>query len=208
MQLLVLNIIAQSETLWQNDIDELNAKQYDFPEGTDIALITGSSSARFWTNMNEQFPEKGIINTGFGGSQMHELLYYVEDLIIKYLPAKVFIYEGDNDLATGKTKEEVIESAAKIVNAIHAKDSNTRIHFISPKPSIARWDLSDKYIELNKDLELFTQDIENVFFIDVWNPMLNQDGTVRKDIFIEDGLHMNKKGYEIWADQVRTFIEK
>jgi lysophospholipase L1-like esterase len=36
-------------------------------------------------------------------------------------------------------------------------------------------------------------------FADIWDPMLGEDGKPRPELFLEDGLHMTPKGYEIWT---------
>ena len=43
-------------------------------------------------------------------------------------------------------------------------------------------------------------------FVDVWEPMLTEDGKPNPDLFVEDGLHMNEKGYVIWTRLVRESL--
>jgi lysophospholipase L1-like esterase len=45
-------------------------------------------------------------------------------------------------------------------------------------------------------------------YINVWDSMLNQDGLRMPELYLEDGLHMNKMGYEIWAMLVRDSLSK
>jgi lysophospholipase L1-like esterase len=45
-----------------------------------------------------------------------------------------------------------------------------------------------------------------VEYADVWDPMLD-DRKVKQDIFIEDGLHMNDKGYDIWYNVLKPFVQ-
>jgi lysophospholipase L1-like esterase len=37
-------------------------------------------------------------------------------------------------------------------------------------------------------------------FVDVWTPMLDENGEPKKDIFLGDRLHMNAEGYKIWRE--------
>ena len=202
----VFQLSAQDELRWQKDITALNKRTFDFEEGKEVLVITGSSSARIWTNIGDYFPDKGIINTGFGGSQMHELLFYLDDLVLQHLPAKVFIYEGDNDIGAGKSIAEIMETTRKVVARIQAYNKQTEIHFISPKPSISRWHLKAQYLTFNKTLMEYCEGEERLSFVDVWNPMINEDGSLKEELFIEDGLHMNKKGYEIWAKVLYEYV--
>jgi lysophospholipase L1-like esterase len=47
----------------------------------------------------------------------------------------------------------------------------------------------------------------DLVYIDVVTPMLAADGTPRADIFIDDRLHMNAKGYAIWRQRVASSLE-
>ena len=81
------------------------------------------------------------------------------------------------------------------------------IILISPKPSLARFNLREKYVELNEALRDFAKADASVSFADVWHAMLGENGLVRSDLFIEDGLHMNAKGYAIWKEVPEPFLE-
>ena len=202
-----LQINAQDPARFTEEIKKFVEDDKDYSNENAI-VFTGSSSVRFWLNVQEVYPDYKIINTGFGGSQMSDLLFYSKDLIIKYQPKQVFIYEGDNDIAYNKTSREILKDTKKLVKVLRKALPNTELVFISAKPSIARWNLKDEYLDFNKKLEKFCSRKSYLKFVDVWAPMMGEDGTVMKDIFIEDNLHMNAKGYQIWTDTVRPFLYK
>ena len=54
------------------------------------------------------------------------------------------------------------------------------------------------------------KEVDDAFleYINVWDLMLNEDGTRMPDLYVEDGLHMNPKGYEIWTQRVRESLNK
>ncbi len=172
----------------------------------DLVVFTGSSSVRFWKSLNSDFPEYNIINRGFGGSQMSDLLYFVEPLITQYMPKKVFIYEGDNDISAGKKKDVILTEAKELVSRIWEVSPESEIYFIAAKPSVARWEFQHEYEQFNYALSLWALITPHVTYIDVWTPMLDGKGMVRGDIFIGDKLHMNEKGYQIWADVIRPYL--
>ena len=173
-----------------------------------IILFTGSSSIRVWTSLKTDFPKYNVLNRGFGGSEMADLVNLVDKLIVPYHPKQIFIYEGDNDIGVGKSPEEILTQADKLLLLIREKlPKKTQVLFISPKPSLLRWHLKDKYLDYNNKLEAWTKQYKNVRFIDVWTPMLDADGNVMKDLFVGDGLHMNTKGYEIWAKVIGRYLK-
>ncbi len=170
-------------------------------------LFTGSSSIKGWRDVDEDFPGKGVVNAGFGGSHATDLLHFLEELVIDYAPKKVFIYEGDNDLNAGKSLQEIQETINLIVTQIQLELPDTEIFIISPKPSIARWGQAERYQALNKRLQAYANATEGVLFVNVWDDMLGEDGKPLEDIFLGDNLHMNRKGYDIWAKQVRKYMD-
>ena len=169
-------------------------------------VFTGSSSIRMWEDLQGCFPEKQILNTGFGGSQASDLLFYLQPLVLEYRPAQVFIYEGDNDLAEGKRPGQVLKTLEEIKEKIHQTLPGTPIVLISAKPSISRWKFRRKYRRFNRRLLRRTQRDADLLFADVWNPMI-KDHRLNESLFIADGLHMNASGYDIWERVLSPFVE-
>jgi lysophospholipase L1-like esterase len=171
-------------------------------------VFAGSSSFRLWEGMEEAFPDKRVLNRGFGGSHMSDLYYYREELILKYRPEQVLIYEGDNDIDYGKSPGAIMRDARQLVESLREEIPGLPIVFVSPKPSILRWRLRKSYEKLNKKLAKFCEKTEGLEFVDVWKPVIH-NGELDKSLFIEDGLHLNEKGYEVWKEKIGpVLIEK
>lgn len=193
---------------WLQFEDEVkNLKKSDNQVNTNnLVLFTGSSSIRLWSDLADDFDGYNILNRGFGGSIMGDLLHFYDQLILPYKPKKVFIYEGDNDLAADIPIEDILTDAKTLVSKIQSDLPGTAVYFISPKPSISRWHLKEKYEQLNYQLGLWTLFKSDVEFIDIWTPMLDDSGEVRPELFIGDGLHMNGLGYDIWQEVISSYI--
>lgn len=203
---LSISLSAQDPTRFQGEIDKLLTADSSVKHKK-LILFTGSSSIRMWKSLATDFPNHNTLNRGFGGSEMTDLLYYAEQLIIKHNPKEIFIYEGDNDINSGKSPDEILKTADQLLTLIRTKlPKNIKIFFISPKPSLARWHLKETYLTYNQQLKSWTKQHKKVFFVDVWSPLLNSNGEVLKDIFIQDGLHLNEKGYKIWAKAIEGFL--
>ena len=169
-------------------------------------LFTGSSSIRLWTHLSGDFPKYRIINRGFGGSTAEDLSFYYEVLIKKHRPNKVFIYEGDNDVAMGFPVDSIIKHFVSILDRIKRDLKSTAVFLISPKPSPSRWHLKSEYVDLNKKLMMLAQKYKKVHVIDLWQPMLNAEGLPRPDLFLQDQLHMNREGYLIWKKVLEHYL--
>ncbi len=199
---------AQYPNRFKNEVEELDSALYNFSADKKLVVFAGSSSIRMWKNVQSYFPEYNVINNGFGGSHFSDLLYFYKELILKPAPEILFIYEGDNDIASNKKPAKILREAKQLAAKIQQDLPETRVIFISPKPSIARVHLKNTYIKFNSKLEKFCKKQKNIEFADVWNPMLDKKGNVYKDIFLEDGLHMNKKGYDIWGKVIGGFLKE
>ena len=203
---LCFQLNAQDPRRFRTEIEDL-AKKYDSIWNPDQATVvfTGSSSIRLWSGLDSVFSKKQIVNTGFGGSQATDLLYYLDALVLKYQPEQVFIYEGDNDLFEKKRPGQVLSTLEEITREIQARFPGIPLVLISAKPSISRWRLRGKYRRFNRRLQKMTSENDLLYFADVWNPMLNGK-TLDPSLFIEDGLHMNQKGYTIWTRTLIPFL--
>ena len=170
-----------------------------------IIIFTGSSSVRLWGDAGLLSKGSPIINTAFGGSTAYGLNVYLEDLVLRYEPKQVFIYEGDNDIAAGRDTRTILEHLDTIFTRIWEQNPEVEIVYISAKPSPLRWELRKEYEALNKAVERRAKKEDRLVFADVYSSML-QKGQVREDLFIEDRLHMNRTGYAIWAEVIRPLI--
>jgi lysophospholipase L1-like esterase len=207
---LILGEVAICQDPWRFREEIVAFEQADLSliNKDNLIVFTGSSSVRFWPNLDSSFVGYNVINRGFGGSVTSDLDYFWDKLIYQYNPSKVFIYEGDNDIFAGKSLEDIMKSMESLISKIKKYLPHTSIYVISPKPSVARWSLKEKYEQLNYKLALQAMWDPKVTFIDVWTPMLTEDGSVMTDIFIEDNLHMNLKGYSIWTEVIKPFVEE
>lgn len=204
---LVMFAAAQDAARFKNDVEELAKKEYNFSTENKLVVFAGSSSIRMWKDVQSYFPEYNVINNGFGGSHFSDLLYYYDELILSRKPEILFIYEGDNDIADAKKPREVMKQAKELVAKIRKDLPETRILFISPKPSLAREKLKEKYLTFNNKLERYCNRKKQVEFVNVWTPMCDKSGTILPGLFVEDGLHMNNKGYAIWAEAIGNYLE-
>jgi lysophospholipase L1-like esterase len=180
-----------------------------FPPGNAI-LFVGSSSFTMWKDVQKYFPAFSILNRGFGGSSLSDVSRYAEDIIFPYQPKQIVIYCGENDLAGDSTITDkiVYQRFVELFNQIRNKMPDMPVAFISLKPSPSRWHLKDKMTEANNRIKKMLKKKKAAAFINVWDAMLNTNGKPMDDIFLEDKLHMNAKGYAIWQKIIEPFLIK
>jgi lysophospholipase L1-like esterase len=192
-----------STAKWEPDIRAFESADRDAPPPKGGMLLAGSSSFRMWKTAAEDFPEKQVINRGFGGSQMSDLLYYADRIVLPYGPAEILVYEGDNDIASGDSPETVLSEFKEFTKIVLKKLPDSKIHFVSIKPSVKRANLLDEMKMANGLIADYCAKNTRLEFIDVFTPMLNAEGQPRPELFVEDDLHMNADGYALWTEIVR-----
>lgn len=187
-------------------------KQQDsisFPSKSQILFI-GSSSFTNWKDVQDYFPKHKILNRGFGGSSLTDVMFYADKIIFPYQPKQIVIYCGENDIAgdstvTGKI---VFERFQQLFLMIRKELPKVPVAYISMKPSPARWYLKEKVIQGNKLIQQFLKTKPKTGFINVWPQMLNGAGEPKEELFLEDKLHMNKSGYAIWQKLIQPILIK
>ena len=197
---------GQDPGRFQQEINDLSQVKHHIDPNKETAVFAGSSSFRMWKNIDSYFPQYNVINSGFGGSHMSGLVYYADQLIIRFHPDKIFIYEGDNDLEYGKKPDEILETTKLLLALIENTLPGTSVFILSAKPSPARWSLKEKYNELNGKFEELVKNFPNVYFINVWDVLLDKSGNPRNELYINDRLHLNDEGYKLWANQISTYL--
>lgn len=210
--LILSNLFAQEAepNRWEQAIQKFEAADKLNPPQQGCLLFVGSSSVRMWKSLSDDFPFTNILNRGFGGSEMSDLLFFAHRIIIPYKPQKIFIYEGDNDIANGKSPETISNDFVKLEKVIRKELPDVPTFLIAAKPSPSRWKWEKEYKETNK---LFNNYIEgnkalNLQFIDVFTAMLGKDGKPRPDIFLKDQLHLNAKGYKLWKNLIEPELRR
>jgi lysophospholipase L1-like esterase len=204
----VIHSNAQDPKRFQKEIETLVEKDHCFSPDNELLLFTGSSSIRMWKDVQSAFPGYHVINNGFGGSHFSDLIHYYDELISRHDPDYIFIYEGDNDIASGKNPKKVRDEAKLLVDRIKRDKPLTKIVLIAAKPSLARWELKKEYEKMNRHLERIAKKTPGVEFADVWSAMLDANGEVYRDVFVDDNLHMNDKGYRIWEQVIGRHLEQ
>lgn len=195
--------------LWRDIQKFKTSDEKSFPPKNAILFI-GSSSIKRWTDVQDDFPGYLIINRGFGGSKLPDLIRYAKDIVFPYSPKQVMIYCGENDLASSDTvtARMVFGRFEELFNIIREKFPDLPIAYTSMKPSPHRIHLLPKMREGNQLIKDFLTMQKNSVFIDVYHLMLDDSDQPIPELFVDDGLHMNAKGYAVWKKVIEPFLLK
>jgi lysophospholipase L1-like esterase len=191
---------------WEADIKKFEEADRLHPPSAGAVVFVGSSSIRFW-KLVDSFPGMEALNRGFGGSHLADSARYADRIVTPYRPRAVVVYAGDNDLADGKTPEQVRDGYRDFVAKVRAKLPTVPIIYMGIKPSPSRWKLADKAKAANQLIVEAQRGDAAQHFVDTFGPMLGADGKPRAELFRADKLHLNDDGYKVWAELIKPLLK-
>ena len=190
---------------WEKDIAAFEAADRTNPPPHGGIVFVGSSSIRLWRTLAQDFPDRRVINRGFGGSQLADAVKYADRLICPCRPRQVVIYAGGNDINAGKVPALVFGDFVALVTQLRSGCPQARLAYISIAPSPARWAQVEKVRQANALIAQYCHR-HDIDFINVFPLMLEPGGQPKPDIYVADRLHLNAVGYAIWAQAVRPVL--
>ena len=201
---------AQSAPPFWDDITAFNKKDSLQPPPLHEILFVGSSSFTKWTDVADYFPGYAIINRGFGGSTLKDVIRYVYEIVLPYKPKQVVIYCGENDLASPDsiTATETVSRFKTLFGMIRQNLPDATIDYVSIKPSPSRAWMQAKAKAANKAISIFLKKQKNAGFIDIYPAMLDANGKMREELYVADRLHMKPEGYRIWQKKIVPYLIK
>lgn len=198
---------GQTDMPYKEDVQVIKSYDNIYPQPTNPILFVGSSSIRLWKDFTQKFGKYGSINRGIGGAVVNDIILNTDDLIFRYQPRKIVLYVGENDLTNdATTADSVLNRTKRLYSLIRSRLPNVPIIYISMKPSPSRDHLQMKARDGNNLIMKFFQTQKNVVFLDIYTAMLT-NGKSRPELFLEDMLHMNEKGYAIWEKKLAKHLK-
>jgi lysophospholipase L1-like esterase len=173
---------------------------------TCATLFVGSSSIRFWRSLKEDFPDRAVINRGFGGSTVWEVDHYFDRVVAPYQPKEIVFYAGENDINAGRTPDEAYADFVQFMRLKEDRLGATPVWFIAAKPSKLRLGQLPQQTAFNAKVKALADQRDDLAYIDIVPVMMKPDGTP-KDIFVEDNLHMTPESYALWTPVVEAALD-
>ena len=197
---------ARSGKDWEPTIAAFEKADKAQPPPRGAALFTGASHISRWKSLAKDFPKYQVINRGFGGSRISDVLQYADRIVIPYAPRLVIVQAGGNDIRAGRKPEEVFAEFKAFVSKVRASLPDTRIAYLSIPSSLRSWPGREPFLRANALIEEYLKTQSNVRYIDTWTPMLGEDGQPRAELFVADGLHLSKAGYAVYVRVIEPYL--
>ncbi|HKD07743.1 MAG TPA: GDSL-type esterase/lipase family protein [Bryobacteraceae bacterium] len=170
-------------------------------------VFYGSSSIRLWATLAEDF-DSHVLNLGFGGSTLQACDYFFSRLVPRVHPRSLLVYAGDNDLGDGRSVEDALSSFRSLAGKVTATLGSIPFGFVSVKPSPARSTIIDRIRLFNNLVRSEIEARPSGYYVDIYASMVNQSGTPRSELFLEDGLHLSREGYRLWGALLKPYRDQ
>jgi lysophospholipase L1-like esterase len=196
---------SEDPLVWEEAITTLEAKtRCKYGPGQGVVFI-GSSSIRLWDSLADDMSPLPVIQHGFGGAKLNDVVHYAERLVNAYRPRAVVVFAGTNDIepAASKSPQVLLASYQAFVGKVRASQPDLPIFYIGITPSPRRWSVWPIAQSTNRLIEVWSAADPHLHFIDTSAALLASDGEPDEDNYIFDGLHLSKRGYGIWRDIIR-----
>lgn len=180
-------------------------RRNSFPK--DAVLFVGSSSIRLWPT-RQAFPDWTVINRGFGGSRTEDVNNYFDVVVKPYAAKAIVLYAGDNDIAGGKSPQQVRDDFLTFVKLVREVQPSVPIYYLSIKPSASRWKHWPAMQEANALIKAACEAGEHLALVDVATPLLGENGEPRPEFYLQDKLHLSEAGYAVWNKIVREALRE
>ncbi len=207
---------ALSQNFVQRIAEKKNQAQ---TEGKNIQLVlVGDSITHFWEGgffggggqgvYQKELSKYTPLNLGFSGDRTENILHVIKNTGIFELidPKVVTLMIGTNNFGMHEAEPVATAEAIRLcVLALKEKAPNAKILLYGIFP---RGDgLGDKCAATNEIIKDFA-DNKTVFYEDLTPKFTDENGNLIQGVMGFDRLHPAEKGYQIWAESIKSFADQ
>lgn len=194
---------------WESTIKKFESQDQRHLPAKNSILFIGSSSINFWSTLAQDMAPLPIINRGFGGSYMRDMVKYLDRIVLPYQPRAIVLFAGTNDTTDNKpdTARKIFEGYTTFARRVQATLPEVAIYYIAITPTPTRQKLWPIANEANQLIQNYTQNHPNLHIVDFNHQLLDEDGKPYRSLYKFDGIHPNEKGYAIWTTAIKPLLE-
>lgn len=178
----------------------------------DVLLVGDSITIQWGDSWAKHFPDKKAVNIGIGGDKTQNLLWRLDHGGVEGLqPKAIVLMIGNNNMFF--TPETGIEAAAKgiemCVKNLREKFPDAPLVVAKILPAHAPGNRFYEDIKLtNVALDLLNLEGDpKVRVLDMTTDFMNADGTLKKELFTLDHIHLSPAGYAVYAERLKPLLE-
>lgn len=201
---------ASSLEKWEKEIVKLEVRDREQADPHDAVLFIGSSSIRRWDDIAVDMSPYRTIQRGFGGSKYSDVAVFANRLLHPHQYRALVVFVG-NDVS-GKpedhTPDQVEQLVRYLVGVSRAHRPGAPVLLIEVTPTEKRFDVWPRIREINARIREVALTTPHTYFVPTAEHYLDPEGNPRSELFVEDRLHLNASGYDLWSRLIRRRLDE
>jgi len=177
-------------------------------DSTNLVLFVGSSTFTKWTNLQSYFPMSNVLNRGFGGSKLTDVIYYADKVVYPYKPAQIVLYEGDNDTGSGISADALFADLKVFLRWTDIKLPKVPVVLVAVKYSPKRHKFRNEVDAYNLKMKELAASNPQYKYADIAAITINENGTYKSELFTADSLHVNEACYKLYGKVLEPLLLK
>lgn len=201
---------AQATEKWEAEIVKLEEQDRSHKDPEDAIMFIGSSSIRRWTDLDADMAPRKTINRGYGGAKFSDLAVYIDRIVNPHRFKALVIFVG-NDIVGNKDDKspaEVVRLFKYIVGQVRKTHATQPIFLIAITPTPSRFKFWSEIRSANAELAKACEADKTLYFIPTEKSYLDEAGKPIEKYFVEDKLHQNREGYQVWSSIVQEHLDR
>lgn len=180
-------------------VEQTKNKKFDL-------CFLGDSITQMWPGdmFGNYFGKLNAVNFGIGGDRTENVLWRLENGELQGTSPKLIVLLIGTNNQGMNTAEEVAVGITAVLRSLRTKCPKSKILLLGIFPS------TGTPFEKTKKINAIVAKLDNkkmIRYQDIFSQFLDKDGKLL-DGMLSDGVHLTRKGYEVWGKAVAPTIAK
>jgi len=169
-------------------------------------IIFIGDSLTQWFDWEDRFPGHRVMNLGVSGETVEGLLArreYIRSIVDN--PDLIFLMTGINNIVNGQ--HDFLLSYREFIRNLTTWYKKSKIVIQSILPVGLMWINNNVIEDTNRRLLEIAREY-NADYLDVYSLFVDAKGNPISEYLSDDGVHLAKNGYKMWANAVERYLKR
>jgi lysophospholipase L1-like esterase len=194
-------------TAWEGSIRRFEAADRKHPPKPGGIVFVGGSSFTQWSSLASDMAPLPVINRGFGGATLEDVVNYASRVVIPCQPRAIVVFAGANDIASlrPRTPAQVEASFVELARIVRHALPEALLFYVAMTPTPKGWSYWGPMSEANQRIRDVVRTDSRLRCIDLNDLLLGPDGKPIAGLYLRNG-HPNPSCYQLWTSRIRPAL--